>query len=186
MAKTGYNESAISFGEAKVGSMEAFNFSSRASITMVHAEREGKRTSVASTKAMAKAVFSIVMNITSGSEEDETNINEEMDVASGLKIDRMEMVEMEVQSPTDNMHRTIANLQLSSSELAPEEDSQGEDTKDSEDSSYTTHDDSYETPNKHDINSEDYDKALEVSSASLMRFTPTSSRCLKNLGSNYG
>ena len=43
MAKSGYNESAISFGEAKVGSMEAYNFSAGASITTVHAEKEGKR-----------------------------------------------------------------------------------------------------------------------------------------------
>jgi len=42
MAKSGYNESAISFGEAKVGSMEACNFSAGASITMVHAEKRGK------------------------------------------------------------------------------------------------------------------------------------------------
>ena len=40
MTKTRYNESAITFGDAKVGSMEAYNFSAGASITMVHAERE--------------------------------------------------------------------------------------------------------------------------------------------------
>jgi hypothetical protein len=163
MAKTGYNKLAISFGEAKVGPMEAYNFSSGASITMVHAEREGKGTSVASAKTMAKSVFSIATNITTGSEEDETDINEEMDVTSGVMIDGMEMVEMEVQDLTDNRDRATANLQLSSSESAPEEDSQREDTKDSKDSSYTTHNDSYETPNKHNINSEDYDKALEFS-----------------------
>ena len=38
-----YNESAISFGEAKVDSMEAYNFSAGASITTVHAEKEGTR-----------------------------------------------------------------------------------------------------------------------------------------------
>jgi hypothetical protein len=154
MAKTEYNELATSFREAKVGSMEAYNFSSGASITMVHAEQEGKGTSVASAKMTAKSVFSIVTNIRSGSEEDETDINEEMDIASGVKIDRMEMVEMEVQGLTDNMNHATANLQLSSSELAPEEDSQGEDTEDSKDSSYTTHDNSYGTPNKHDISAD--------------------------------
>jgi hypothetical protein len=61
------------------------------------------------------------------------------------------------------MNCATANLQLSSSESASKEDSQGEDTKDSKDTSYTTHDNSYETPNEHDINSEDYDKTLEVS-----------------------
>jgi hypothetical protein len=116
MAKTGYNKSAISFGEAKVGSMEVYNFSSGASITMVHAEREGKGTSLAAAKTMAKSVFSIATNITSGSEEDETDINKEMDIASGVKIDGMEMVQMEVQGLTDNMNCATANLQLSSSE----------------------------------------------------------------------
>jgi hypothetical protein len=56
MAKSGYNESAISFGEAKVGSMEAYNFSAGASITTVHAEKEGKGTSVASAKTMTGQV----------------------------------------------------------------------------------------------------------------------------------
>jgi hypothetical protein len=120
--------------------------------------------SVASAKTMPKSVFSIATNITSGSEEDETDINKEMDVASGVKIEGMEMVEMEVQGLTDNMNHATANLELSSSESAPKEDSQGENTKDNKDSSYTTHDNSYRTPNEYDINSEDYDEVLEVSS----------------------
>jgi hypothetical protein len=41
MSKTNYNESAITFGEAKAGSMEAYNFSSEVSIT-THRERRGK------------------------------------------------------------------------------------------------------------------------------------------------
>jgi hypothetical protein len=41
MSKTNYNESAMSFGEAKAGSIEAYNFSSEASITTLHAEKEG-------------------------------------------------------------------------------------------------------------------------------------------------
>jgi hypothetical protein len=118
---------------------------------------------VASAKTMAKSVFSIATNITSGSEEDETDTNKEMAVTSGVKIDGMEMVEME-KSLTDNINRAAANLQLSSSKSAPEEDSQGEDIKDSKDSSYTTHNNSYKTPNKHNINLEDYEEALEVSS----------------------
>ena len=164
MAKSGYNESAISFGEAKVGSMEAYNFSAGASITTVHAEREGKGTSVASAKTMAKSVFSIATNITSGSEEGETDSDEEMDGTSGVEIDGTEMVEEEVQSLTDNTNRATADLKHGSSELAPEEGSQGEDTDDSNDPSYYTENDPYDTPNEHDINSEDYDEALEVSS----------------------
>jgi len=166
MAKSGYNESAISFGEAKVGSMEAYHFSAGASITAVHAEKEGKGTSVASAsaKTMAKSVFSIATNITSGSEEGETDSNEEMDGTSGVEIDGMEMAEEEVQSFTDNMNRATADLKLGSSESAPEEGSQGEVTEDSIEPSYYTEDDPDDTANEHDINSEDYDKALEVSS----------------------
>ncbi len=164
MAKSGYTESAISFGEAKVGSMEAYNFSAGASITTVHAEKEGKGTSVASAKAMAKSVFSIATNITSGSEEGETDSDEEMDGTSRVEIDGMEMAEEEVQSFTDNMNCATADLKLGSSESAPEEGSQGEDTDDSVDPSYYTEDDPYDTVNEHTINSEDYDEALEVSS----------------------
>ena len=65
MAKTGHIDSAITFGDAKVGSMEAYNFSAGASITTVHAGREGEVTSVASAKTMAKLVFSIATNVTS-------------------------------------------------------------------------------------------------------------------------
>jgi hypothetical protein len=73
--------------------MEAYNFSAGASITTVHAEREGNRTSVASAMTMAKSVFSIATNITSGSEEGKMDSNKEMDGASGVEIDGMEMVE---------------------------------------------------------------------------------------------
>ena len=164
MAKSGYNESAISFGEAKVGSMEAYNFSAGASITTVHAEKEGKGTSVASAKTMAKSVFSIATNITSGSEEGETDSDEEMDGTSGVEIDGMEMAEEEVQSFTDNMNCATADLKLGLSESTPEEGNHGEDTDVSNDPSYYTEDDPYDAPNEHDINSEDYDEALEVSS----------------------
>jgi hypothetical protein len=164
MAKSGYNESAISFGKAKVGSMEAYNFSAGASITMVHAEKEGKGTSVASAKTTAKSVFSIATNITSGSEEGGSDSEEEMDSTSGVEIAGMEMFEEEGQSLTENMNRATADLQLGSSELAPEEGSKGEDTDDSDNLSYYTEGDSYDTATEHDINPEDYDEALEVSS----------------------
>ena len=136
MAKMGYNESAISFGEAKVGSMEAYNFSSGMSITTLHEEKEGQGTSVASAKTMAKSVISIATNITSESEGDEEGTEgKEMDDKSVVEIDGMEMVgEAEVQSLTDNMNRATANLQL---ESYPSEGSQEEDSSNDEDSSYT-------------------------------------------------
>ena len=164
MAKSGYNELAISFGEAKVGSMEAYNFSAGASITTVHAENEGKGESVASAKTMAKSVFSIATNITSGSEEDGSDSDEKMDGTSSVEIDGMEMVEEEGQSLTENVNRATADLQLGSSKFALEVGSQGEDTDDSKDPSYSTEDDLYDAATEHDINSEGYDEALEVSS----------------------
>ena len=48
------------------------------------------------------------------------------------------MVEEEVQSLTDNMNRATADLKLGSSESAPEESSQEEDTKESDDPNYYT------------------------------------------------
>ena len=72
MAKTRHIDLAITFRDAKVGSMEAYNFSARVSITTVHAERKGEVTSVASAKTMAKSVFSIATNVMSGSEDQES------------------------------------------------------------------------------------------------------------------
>ena len=118
--------------------MEAYNFSAGASIITVHAEREGEGTSVASATVMAKSVFSNVTNITSGSEEGETDSNKEMDGALGVEIDGMELVEEEVQSLTNNMNRATADLKLGSSKSAPEESSQEEDTKESDDPNYYT------------------------------------------------
>jgi hypothetical protein len=170
MAKTGHNESAIFFGEAMVGSMEAFNFSAGASITTVHAKREGKGTSVASAKTMAKSVFSIATNITSGSDAsdkdgDEENGDKETDrSASGEEIDGMEVIEEEILSFTDNMNRATADLQLGSTESEQEVSGQSDTTDDSKDPSYHTEDFSYATPGENEIHSEDYDEALEVSS----------------------
>jgi hypothetical protein len=63
------------------------------------------------------------------------------------------------------MNRATADLHLDSSESAPEEGSQGEDTEDSDDPTYYTEGDSNDTATEeHDINLEDYDEALEVSS----------------------
>jgi hypothetical protein len=62
------------------------------------------------------------------------------------------------------MNRATADLQLGSSELAPEEGSHGEDTDDSDNPSYYTEGNSYDTATEHVINPEDYNEALEVSS----------------------
>jgi hypothetical protein len=95
------------------------------------------------------------------------------------------MVNKEEKILTDNMNCATATLQLDSSESASEEDGQGDtesasnkggqgdETNDidyhteSNDSSYHTEDDSFNTPNEHNIDPKDYDEALEVSSGEL-------------------
>jgi hypothetical protein len=49
-----YNASAIMFGEAKEGAVEAHNFSSSASITTIHLKNVGNSRSVATEKTLAK------------------------------------------------------------------------------------------------------------------------------------
>ena len=163
MSKTNYNESAITFREAKAGSMEAYNFSSEASITTLHAEKEGGRASVASAMTMAKSVFHKATNITSDEEGKGATNNKEMDNRSAIEIDGMETVESEVQSLTENMNCATEKLQLSSQESSPAEESQIEDSKDEEDNTYMTDNDPEEGSSAHEINLEDYKDAQEVS-----------------------
>ncbi len=104
IAKTSYNDLAITFGDAKAGSMEAYNFSSGASITTLNKEREGEGISIASAKTIAKSVFSIAMDDTL-EEDNEADSNEgEEDASSTIEINGMEMVESETQSLTKNMN----------------------------------------------------------------------------------
>jgi hypothetical protein len=144
MAKSSYNNSAITFGDAKAGSMEAYNFSSEASITTLHIERESEGVSVALTKTIAKSVFSIATDDTSNEDNEADTNDEETDVSSTMEINGMEMVELEAQCLTDNMNRETARLQFSS------EDSQLEDTKgEEEDNTYLTGNTSTEEPSAH-------------------------------------
>jgi hypothetical protein len=154
MSKTNYNVSAILFGEAKAGSMEAYNFSSEAPITTLHAEKEGGGVSVASAKTIAKSVFSIATNVTSDEEGKVGTDNEEIEERSAIEIDGMEIVESEVQCLTD----------ISSQESSPAGDIRMEDSEDKEDNTYMTDDNAEEESSAHKIYSEDYDLALEVSS----------------------
>ncbi len=108
IANTSYNDLAITFGDAKAGSMEAYNFSSGASNTTLHEEREGKGISIASAEMIAKSVFSIAMDDTS-EEDDKADTNEgEEDASSTIEINGMEMVESETQSLTKNMNQEMA------------------------------------------------------------------------------
>ncbi len=60
---------------------------------------------MASAKTMAKSVFSIATNITSGSEEGGSDSEEEMDGTSGVEIAGMEMFEEEGQNLTKNLRK---------------------------------------------------------------------------------
>ncbi len=61
VAGMAHESSAITYGEAKEGAVEAHNFSSKASITTIHSSIERKRDArtVASAKTLAKLVYSI-------------------------------------------------------------------------------------------------------------------------------
>jgi hypothetical protein len=130
--------------------MEAYNFSSEASITTLHEEKEGKGVSVALAKMIAKSVFSIATDDTSNKDDKADTNDEETDVSSTIEINRMEMVESEAQCLTDNKNHETAQLQLSL------EDSQLEDSKgEEEDDTYLTGDTSTEEPSAHELDSED-------------------------------
>jgi hypothetical protein len=90
--------------------MEAYNFSSDPSVITLHAEKEGGGASVASDKMMAKSVFSIATNITSDKEGKGATNNKESDNRSVIEIDGMEVVELEVQSLTNNMNYATENF----------------------------------------------------------------------------
>jgi hypothetical protein len=96
----GYNASAIMFKEAKEGAIKAHNFSSSASITMIHSKNLGNSRSVATEKMLSKLVFSMATSkVTSeGSEEemDEANESDDSNAVSakkpGVAIEGMQML----------------------------------------------------------------------------------------------
>ena len=78
----GHDASKIMFGEAKVGAVEAHNFSSSMSITTtIHSKNVNNSKSVVSQKTLAKSVFSMgTSKITfNGSDEEETDEDEGSD-----------------------------------------------------------------------------------------------------------
>ena len=85
----------------------------------------------------------------------------------GVEIDGMEVMDTEIQSLTHNMNRATADLNLESSESGQGEEQQDDPSSGSNDSSYSTEENSYDTLNEHDIDPDDYDEALEVSSGEL-------------------
>jgi hypothetical protein len=77
-ASRGYKASAIMFGEAKEGAVEAHNFSSSASVTTINSKNMVDSGSVATAKTLAKLIFSMsTSKVTSeGSEEEMEEDNE--------------------------------------------------------------------------------------------------------------
>jgi hypothetical protein len=55
----GYNTSAIMFGEAKEGAVEAHNFSSKSSVTTIHSNNMDDSRTVATERTLARSVFSM-------------------------------------------------------------------------------------------------------------------------------
>ncbi len=94
----GYKASAIMFGEAKEGAVEAHNFSSSASIATIHSTNMGNRGSVATEKTLAKSVFSIGLSkVTSDGTEEEMEEDNESDSEAGseklgVAIEGMQML----------------------------------------------------------------------------------------------
>jgi hypothetical protein len=94
----GYKASAIMFGEAKEGAIEAHNFSSSASVTMIHSKNMGDRGSVATEKTLAKSVFSMgTSKVTSDGSEEEMEEDNESDSEAGsekpgVAIEGMQML----------------------------------------------------------------------------------------------
>jgi hypothetical protein len=81
VAGKAHKASAITYGEAKEGAVEAHNFSSTASVTMIHSRNNRKRDakSVALLKMLAKSVYSIdTSKVTEDETEGEGNDKEEV------------------------------------------------------------------------------------------------------------
>jgi hypothetical protein len=98
-ASKGYDASAIMFGEAKEGAVKAHNFSSSASITMIHSKNMSDSRSVATEKTLAMFVFSIATSkvISEGLEEEMDKDNDsDSDAGSaakpGVAIEGMQML----------------------------------------------------------------------------------------------
>ncbi len=95
----GCNASAIMFGEAKEGAVKAYNFSSSASITMLHSKNVSNSRSVTTEKMLAKSVFSIATSkVTSDGLEEEREEENDSDynvgpaTKPGVAIEGMQML----------------------------------------------------------------------------------------------
>ncbi len=94
----GYDTSAIMFGEAKEGAVEAHNFSSKAFVTMIHSKNMDDSMTVATERALAKSVFSMATSkVTSDDSAEDMNEDNDSDdngdtEKSGVAIEGMHML----------------------------------------------------------------------------------------------
>jgi hypothetical protein len=120
----GYDASAIMFGEAKEGAVEAHNFSFEASVTTIHSKNMDDSRTVATESTLAKSVFSLATSkVTSDSSAEELDDDSDLDDDRGTEksdvaIERMHMLSghcrkssrgdpmQEVEVPGDNKKRT--------------------------------------------------------------------------------
>jgi hypothetical protein len=115
-ASKGYNASAIMFGEAKEGAVEAYNFSSSASITTLHLKNVSNSRSVTREKTLAKSVFSIATSkVTSDGLEEEKEEENDLDYNAGpatkpgVAIEGMQMLTRgRMQQSNDSMDKDNA------------------------------------------------------------------------------
>jgi hypothetical protein len=83
-ASRGYKASAIMFGEANKGAVEAHNFSSSVSVTMIHSKNMVDSESAATAKTLAKSVFSMdTSKVTSEGLEEEMEEDNGSDAEAG-------------------------------------------------------------------------------------------------------
>ncbi len=78
VANRAYNANAIIFGEVKEGALEAYNFSSSASITTTHSKNKSDGKSVANNKTLMQSTFSIgtgTSKVTDGNNEEDNTDN---------------------------------------------------------------------------------------------------------------
>ncbi len=85
-ASKGYDTSAIMFGEAKEGAIEAHNFSSKASVTTIHSKNMDDSMTVATEKRLAESVFSMATSkVTSDGLAEEMDDNNDLDDDGGTE-----------------------------------------------------------------------------------------------------
>jgi hypothetical protein len=168
-ASKGYNASAIMFGEAKEGAVEAHNFSSSASIMMLHSKNMSDSRSVTTEKTLAKSVFTIAASkVTSvGSEEemekeDNSDNNAGPATKPGVAIEGMEML--------TRGHKQQSNESMDKDDVSGDDDGTDKQESNHEEEAQLTENMNAATANlnlssleghQHNNNKEEFDSAID-------------------------